>query len=159
MTVKKQYNIGDIVWIYGITNGRSTKGTVIQTFTVDQDNWDPNRVHYVISVPTEIEPLLEVRTWETISETKDGHVGSMRDAFSDPDASIKMIRRTGLAVTSDGNFDYSEEDDISPDEIHAALDASQLPRNDVIFKPVTKENNTPRKRYPPRKKKRDTNQS
>ena len=81
MTVKKQYSIGDTVWIYGVSQGKSTEGKVVQTFAVDQEGWDPDMVHYVIAVPTEIEYLLEVRTWETISQTKDGHVGSLREVF------------------------------------------------------------------------------
>ena len=92
MTVKKKYAVGDTVWIYGISknNVKSTQGTVIKVFTIDYDNYN-KEPHYLVEVPTEIEPLLEVRTWHTISQTKDGHVGGIRDAFSDTDAAHKML--------------------------------------------------------------------
>jgi len=154
MTVKKKYNIGDTVWVYGITNGKSTEGTVIKTFNIDLDNWDQEQTYYVVAVPTEIEPLLEVRTWETISQDKDGHVGSLRTAFEDPDAALKLLRRTGLTLTNDGDYAFREDenDDPSPEQIHKALIKSQT---DVAHAPmVYKDNSKPaRKRYPPRKKK------
>ena len=156
MTVKKQYNIGDTVWIYGVSNGKSTEGKVVQTITIDQEGWDPNTVHYVIAIPTEIEYLLEVRTWETISETKDGHVGGMREAFKNPDAGIRLMRRTGVDLTSEGDLEqHDEDDDISPDAIHAALEKSQ---KDSSHQPlVIKEPRPARKRYPSRKKKTNAN--
>jgi len=82
--------------------------------------------------------LLEVRTWHTISQTKDGHVGGIRDAFSNTDAAHKMLLRTGVAVISvDDDEELNEEidrfqehmleedDDINPDLIHAAMLRSQ----------------------------------
>ena len=158
MTVKKQYSIGDTVWIYGVSNGKSTEGKVVQTFTVDQDGWDPDQVHYVIAIPTEIEYLLEVRTWETISETKDGHVGGMREAFKNPDAGIRLMRRTGVDLTSEGEFEEpeqpEEDDDISPEAIHAALEKSQ---KDASHQPLVIKENKARRRYPSRKKKPNAN--
>jgi len=154
MTVKKKYNVGDVVWIYGITSGRSTEGRVIKTFRIDLDDYDPEQVYYVVAVPTEIEPLLEVRTWETISQDKDGQIGAMRDTFEDPDAALKVLRRTGLTLTNDGDYAFREDenDDPSPEQIHKALIKSQT---DVAHAPIVYKDNTKpsRKRYPPRKKK------
>ena len=141
MTVKKKYNVGDTVWIYGISrnNVKSTQGTILKVFTIDYDGFN-KEPHYVIGIPTEIEMLLEIRTWHTISQTKDGHVGGVREAFSDPDAAHKMLSRTGMAVISvdeessdvvtSEEFDrfeehMADEDEISPDAIHAALEKSQ----------------------------------
>jgi hypothetical protein len=137
MTVKKKYAVGDTVWIYGISknNVKSTQGTVIKVFTIEYGNYN-KEPHYLVEVPTEIEPLLEVRTWHTISQSKDGHVGSVREVFSDPDASHKMLSRTGMAfistddeVSEDGT-ETTHEDDMyedgpSPEEIHAAMLRSQ----------------------------------
>lgn len=168
MTVKKRYSVGDTVWIYGITknNVKSTQGIVIKIFTIDYGNYN-KEPHYLVEVPTEIEPLLEVRTWHTISQTKDGHVGSVRDAFSDADAAHKMLARTGMAVIStddeeftgdghdgmDSTLDeyYIDEDHIDPDIIHAAMEKSQ---KDASHGPmVVKEAKPKRRNYPPRKKK------
>jgi len=174
MSIKKKYNIGDVVWIYGVSknNIKSTEGKIVQTFIIRQEGWSQN-IHYVIAIPTEIEPLLEVRTWETISQTKDGHVGSLREAFTDPDAAHRMLARTGMAIistndefTGDGHngigsvslneeFDRHEEhmadeDNISADAIHAALEKS---KQDVSHGPlVMKETKTKRRTYPRKKK-------
>jgi hypothetical protein len=153
MTVKKKYNVGDTVWIYGIQrdNVKSTQGTVVKAFTIE----GYNEVHYVVEIPTEIEPLLEIRTWQTISQTADGHVGSLREAFSDPDAAHKMLSRTGMAVISldeEENDDTGSfaEDDISPDAIHAALEKS---RQDVTHSPLNLKSEKPKRRNFSRKKK------
>ena len=153
MTVKKKYNVGDTVWIYGIQrdNVKSTQGTVVKAFTIE----GYNEVHYVVEIPTEIEPLLEIRTWQTISQTADGHVGSLREAFSDPDAAHKMLSRTGMAVISledeenDDTVSFAE-DDISPDAIHAALEKS---RQDVSHGALNLKSEKPKRRNFARKKK------
>ena len=155
MTVKKKYNVGDTVWIYGISqnNAKSTQGTVVKSFNIE----GYNDMHYVVSISTEIEPLLEIRTWQTISQTKDGHVGSLREAFSDPEAAHRMLARTGMAVisedeefTGDGHDGMGsfEEDDISPDAIHAALEKS---KQDVSHGPLNLKEK-PKRRYFKKKK-------
>jgi hypothetical protein len=155
MTVKKKYNVGDTVWIYGISknNVKSTQGTVVKIFVIDYNGFN-NEPHYVISIPTEIENLLEIRTWHTISQTQDGHVGSIREIFTDPDASHKMLSRTGMAIIStdedsDNTDSTLDEDDPSADEIHAALEQSQ--KNGEHGPLVTKA--APRKRQYYKKKK------
>jgi hypothetical protein len=160
MTVKKKYNVGDTVWIYGISkdNIKSTQGKILKVFTIDYDGFN-NEPHYVIGVPTEIEMLLEVRTWHTISQTRDGHVGSIRDAFSNPDAAHKMLSRTGMAIISvdeelneeSDRFEehMAEEDDIDPNLIHAALEQSQ---KDGEHGPLVTKTNKPRKPYYKKKK-------
>lgn len=159
MTVKKKYNVGDTVWIYGVSraNDKSTQGTVVKSFNIE----GYNDMHYVVSIPTEIEPLLEIRTWQTISQTKDGHVGSLREAFSDPDAAHRMLARTGVAFISDADEDYDgdghdgmgsfadEEDDVSAEAIHAALEKS---KQDVSHSPLNLKDAKPKRRYFKKKK-------
>ena len=160
MTVKKKYNVGDTVWVYGIsrTNEKSTQGKVIKVFTIDYGNYN-NEPYYLVEIPTEIEPLLEVRTWHTISQSKDGHVGSIREAISEPDAARKFLSTIGVKfISNDGKYigdghdgmgSTLEEDDPSADEIHAALEKSQ---KDGEHGPlVTKQ--APRKRQYFKKKK------
>ena len=151
MSVKKKYNVGDTVWIYGIsrTNEKSTQGTVIKSFVIDYKGFN-DEPHYVIGIPTEIEMLLEIRTWHSISQSKDGHVGSIREAISEPDAARKWLSTLGVKFTSEDGMDSSpEEDDPSADEIHAALEQSQ---KDGEHGPlVTKQ--APRKRQYFKKKK------
>lgn len=159
MTVKKKYNVGDTAWIYGVsrTNATSTQGTVVKAFNIE----GYSNTHYVVEIPTEIEPLLEIRTWQTISQTKDGHVGSLREAFEDPDAARKMLARTGMAVISVDEEEFEgdghdgmgsvadEDDDISPDAIHAALEKSQ---HDSSHAPLNLKDNKPKRRYFKKKK-------
>jgi hypothetical protein len=159
MTVKKKYNVGDTVWIYGISriNNDSTQGKILKVFTIDYDGFN-NEPHYIIGITTEIEMLLEVRTWHTISQTKDGHVGSIRDAFSNPDAAHRMLSRTGMAIISsdeelkeedDIKEHMAEEDDIDPNLIHAALEQSQ---KDGEHGPLVTKSNKPRRPYYKKKK-------
>jgi hypothetical protein len=160
MTVKKKYSVGDTVWIYGVSrdNIKSTQGKIFKVFTIDYDGFN-NEPHYVIGIPTEIEMLLEIRTWHTISQTRDGHVGGIRDAFSNPDAAHKMLLRTGMAVISDDEelneesdkFEehMAEEDDIDPNLIHAALEQSQ---KDGEHGPLVTKSNKPRRPYYKKKK-------
>ena len=150
MTVKKKYNVGDTAWIYGIsrTNLKSTQGTVVKSFSIE----GYNDMHYVISIPTEIEPLLEIRTWQTISQTADGHVGSLRESFEDPDAAHRMLSRTGMTLISTDDMDNisDEEDNISPEAIHAALEKS---KQDVTHSPLNLKDAKPKRRNFTRKKK------
>ena len=161
MTVKKKYNVGDVVWIYGVrrANDNSTQGTVVKSFNIE----GYNDMHYVVSIPTEIEPLLEIRTWQTISQTKDGHVGSLREAFENPDAAHRMLARTGMTIisvdeefTSNGHDGmhskldeyYIDEDHIDPEIIHAAMEKS---KQDVSHSPLNLKE-TPKRRYFKKKK-------
>jgi len=158
MTVKKKYSVGDTVWIYGVSknNVKSTQGKVLKIFTIEDFRNEP---HYVIGIPTEIETLLEIRTWHTISQTRDGHVGGIRDAFSDPDAAHKMLSRTGMVVISDDEelneesdrFEehIADDDEVSPEEIHAALEQSQ---KDGEHGPLVTKTNKPRRPYYKKKK-------
>lgn len=128
MNVKKKYNVGDTVWIYGIsrTNEKSTQGTVIKSFVIDYKGFN-NEPHYVIGIPTEIDMLLEIRTWHSISQTKDGNVGSIREAFEDPDAARKWLGKIGinLASVDEVQNEALDEDGPSSDEIRAALEKSE----------------------------------
>jgi hypothetical protein len=109
MKVKKQYSIGDTVWIYGIDSrfNVSVKGKVVHTCMIE--NFADE--HYIVAVPTEIEPLLEVRTWHNISQTKDGHVGSIREALQNPAAARKFLARAGIGLTETPDNDGEQEPD------------------------------------------------
>jgi hypothetical protein len=160
MKIKKQYNIGDTVWIYGIGNNRkSSKGTVIKSFKIDYESFN-DEVHYVISIPTEIENLLELRTWHTISQTEHGHVGSVREAFIDAEPARKLLAKTGMAFVSEDEEEFTGdgmgsladeyEDGPSADEIHAALEKS---RKNSEHGPLITRDSKPKRRNYHRKKK------
>lgn len=159
MKVKKHYNIGDIVWIYGINSlsNKSTQGKVVHSFQMT--GYDG--VFYIVAVPTEIEDLLEVRTWHNISQDQRGPVGSFREAVQDPVTAKKFLSRVGIVMedgalhnpddeyTGDERDDMGGtleeyEDDISPDAIHAAMERSQ---KSSTMPPLNLKDHPPKRRY------------
>lgn len=146
-TIKTTYNTGDIVWVYGISmvENKLTKGTIVKTFELDNDN----NVYFVVAVPTHIEPLLQVRTWETISQDQYGPVGGLRDALRSLDADANHKKMSELGYLYDMPS-VAVEDDPSPEEINGVIDRILESSKQTILKPkVTK----PRTRYYNRKKK------
>lgn len=143
MEVKKKYTVGDTVWIYGISRGKNTKGKIIAKVDLSSAGYAPDIEHYVVSIPSSIEPLLEIRTWETISQDEAGPVGALRELGVDIDAEHKKVSHVG--------YDYIEDqDDPTPDEIMAALEKSS---SGLTHKPLHIKDNKPKKKYYPRKKK------
>ena len=110
MKVKKKYKVGDIAWVYGIDSrfNVSKEATVVAICKIDGYDYE----HYIMSIPTEIEPLLEIRSWHSISQTKDGHVGSIREALADPSAAKKFLSRIGVGLidSNDENEQETEPD-------------------------------------------------
>jgi hypothetical protein len=107
MSVKKYYRPGDTVWIYGVSRKESkpTQGSVVHYFTLDHAGYNED-VHYVISVPNEIEPLLEVRTWHNISQDVQGPVGMFRSLVppENLDAVNKKLSQIGLDLDHEINM-------------------------------------------------------
>lgn len=71
--IKTKYEIGDTVWIHGLSReNKLTKGKIIEF--VDLSSKGYHGIHYIVAVSTAIEDLLEIRTWETISQDAEGPV-------------------------------------------------------------------------------------
>ena len=145
MTVKKEYKVGDTVWIYGIDSlqNKSRKGTVIKSFFIDNFTDE----HYVISVPTEIEDLLEIRTWHTISQDENGPVGSIRETVTDLYPTKKFLSRVGFNLVSD--MPLADEDEPTPEQIHAAIERSKKAGE---HNPLYAKESKPKRRYFKKKK-------
>lgn len=107
MKTKKKYKIGDTAWIYGVDHKYNVakEATVVSTVKIDGYSYD----HYILSIPTEIEPLLEIRSWHNISQDKNGPVGSIREAVADPDSTKKFLSRLGVDLI--GTQGHDEADD------------------------------------------------
>ena len=124
MVVKKQYAVGDTVWIYGVnrSNTKPVQGKVIKI--VDLEGYSVGN-HYIIEIPTHIEPILEVRTWHNMSQDEKGPVGSLRN-LGNFESTIKFAGTVGFAFDDNPTLDSSldDEDGPSAEEIHAALDQS-----------------------------------
>jgi hypothetical protein len=142
MTVKKSYNVGDAVWIYGInrSNVKPAKGKIIKVVDLSDSGYTVGD-HYVIEVPSHIEPLLEIRSWHNISQDEKGPVGSLRN-LGNFESTIKFVSTVGFAF--DDNPELDSEDDISPDQIHAALDKSL---KDTEHAPLNLKSEKPKRRY------------
>ncbi len=138
MTIKKDYAIGDTVWIHGVGKEKKlTKGTVVKTCNINY--WgDSSTTYYIVAIPTHIDPLLEIRTWETISEDSTGPIGGFRN-FDDLDATNKLLGRSGYLYDS-----VTEEDDPSDEQIQAAINKSL---NSQLHQPlILKDANKPKTR-------------
>lgn len=72
--MKQEYNVGETAWIYfGDHKGELTEGTVVHKFRLD--GWLSTPWHYVIEIPTSIDPILEVRDPWTMSPAEDQPIG------------------------------------------------------------------------------------
>lgn len=119
MIIKKSYEVGDSVWIYGIdkANKNPVHGTVIKKIDLSDAGYE-NGPYYIIEIPTHIEPLFEIRTWENISQDEKGPVGLFRD-LNDFEPSKKYMSKMGFDTA-----ELDELDDPDPAEICAALEKS-----------------------------------
>jgi len=145
MNVKKHYKVGDDVWIFGITvENKITKGKVISA--VDLSTVGFIEPHYIISIPTHIEPLLEIRTWQTMSQDENGPIGSLRELGGVTNVDNKKMRQAGYVYAPDSHYD----DDPSPDQIMAALEKST---DGLTHKPLQIKEAKPKRKYYPKRKK------
>lgn len=151
MAVKKSYNVGDSAWIYGInrSNTKSVHGKVIKVVDLSESGYTIGD-HYIIEIPTHIEPILEVRTWHNISQDATGPVGSLRE-LGNFESTIKFAGTVGFAFDDNPLLDSDIEDDgPSADEIHAALDQSL---KNTEHAPLNLKSEKPKRRNFARKKK------
>jgi hypothetical protein len=149
MTVKKQYAVGDAVWIYGInrSNTKPVQGKVIKA--IDLSSAGYTYEHYVIEVPSHIEPLLEIRTWHNISQDEKGPVGSLRN-LGNFESTIKFAGTVGFVFDEAPELDSTDDEDgINAEQIHAALQKSQM---DMEHAPLNLKSEKPKRRYFKKKK-------
>jgi len=143
MSVKKEYQVGDSVWVYGIApSNKITKGTVV--YKVDIPGYVST--NYVIAIPTHIEDLLEVRTWHNISQDEHGPIGAFRELGEDLSSTKKLIAKTGFTASDE----FEDLDEPTAEEIHAAIEKS---RQATTHSPLNLKETKPKKRFYSRKKK------
>ena len=115
--VKQKYKVGDQAWIYGIAAGpgynRLTAGTVVHEMEIE----GYSDIHYVIAISNGIQDLLEVRTWEEISQDDKGPIGSFRKLLMNQPATQKKLLRTGMRLPEvDMNPEFTEVPDVGSDQ-------------------------------------------
>ena len=116
-SIKKEYNIGDSAWIYGVAAGpgynRLVRGTVVYSMEIP----DYAGTHYVMAISNGIEDLLEVRTWGSMSQDDTGPVGSFRELLMNRPAEQKMILRTGMRLPDiELNPEFVDEPESNQDQ-------------------------------------------
>lgn len=151
MTTKKSYKVGDEVWIYGInrSNTKPVAGKVIKVVDLSSAGYTMGD-HYIIEIPTAIDPLLEIRSWHSMSQDEKGPVGSLRD-LGNIESTIKFAGTVGFAFDDHPDLDSSLEDEEGPsaEEIHAALDQSL---KNTEHTPLNLQGEKPKRRYFKKKK-------
>lgn len=138
MEIKKQYEINEDAWIH-LGNGKLHKGRVVDYFDLRHAGYPKDTEFYVIEIPTEIEPLLEVRTWEQISQDQKGPIGAYRQLkVGTHFATVKSLGKVGISMPtaqpteiqidveksedSVENDEFSDIYDPTPEEVNAALE-------------------------------------
>jgi hypothetical protein len=116
-SVKKEYKIGDNAWVYGVTTGpgynRPCEGQVIHSLEIPGHS----ELHYIVEIQNGIEPLLEVRTWGTMSQDAKGPVGSLREVLMNRHAEQKMLLRTGMRLPDvELNPEFVDEQESDQDQ-------------------------------------------
>jgi hypothetical protein len=131
MKVKKFYNLGESAWIHGVdfTNNHLKEGTVVKHFRIDYDGFNDEIIYFVVAIPSSIEPLLEIRTWDTMSQDQNGPVGGLRSNNTDIAVDKKVLSKVGLTLNHSDQpelgLEFEEELDPTPEQIHAAMERSQ----------------------------------
>jgi hypothetical protein len=115
--IKKSYKVGDSAWIYGIEAGfgynRLTEGRVVHEMEIEGY---PD-THYVIAISNSVQDLLEVRTWEEISQDSSGPTGSFREILMNDHATQKKLLRTGMRLPKvELNPDYLDDASTESDQ-------------------------------------------
>lgn len=145
MTDNKKYAVGDIVWIAGVSrnNAKLTRGTVIKVLDLTPEGF--SETQYLIGIPTEIETLLEVRTWGTMSSTDKGPLNFYHHIRENLAATLKVVNQVGFVADED-----AVHDDPTPEQIHAAIEASL---KNATHAPLSLRTNKSKPKFRPRKKK------
>lgn len=145
---RKSYRTGETVWICGISSNQNklTKGKVIKKIDLESAGYSKDQFFYIVSIDTVIEPLLEIRTWETISQDDQGPVGGLRDLHGqfDIDSTSRVLSEFGYS------YQTTNQEDPTPDEIHAAILKSQ--QQSAHSPLILKESKPTRRRYFKKKK-------
>ena len=167
MKIKKQYELNEDAWIH-LGNGKLSKGKVIDIFDLAHAGYNKDTEFYIIEIPTEIDPLLEVRTWEQISQDAKGPIGAYRSIRQNI-ATKKFLGKVGIDVPMEEQVvpktiekpakleevvaDFEESLDIydpSPEEVNAAIERS-LKQNKEMYTSKVSLSEQPKRFYGKRK--------
>jgi hypothetical protein len=96
--MKNEYNIKDRVWIH---NGEQSlvEGRVVEIVDLEHlgEGHDPKRELYIIEIPTPIEPVYEVRTFDAISPDAEGPIMLYRN-LQGVVAANRLLKKVGVKL-------------------------------------------------------------
>jgi len=98
MTIKKEYDIKDVVWIH-LGEQTLVKGRVVEIIDLEHLNEGYSRDHelYVIEISTPIEPVYEVRNYDQISPDADGPLMIYRN-LEGVAAANRLLKKVGVRL-------------------------------------------------------------
>lgn len=170
--MKTQYEIKDKVWIH-IGERKLVEGRVVEIIDLEhlKEGHDPEQELYIIELKTGIEDIYEVRSFDQISPDAKGPINAYRKNKDYALKGQRFLNKIGIKLPVDGpdplvelareiNEDLQdrEDDDPTPEQIHAAMAAAEQGPT-TIYQPVAKKKFTkPRSKKPyNRRKKPDAN--
>ena len=158
--MKTEYNIKDKVWIH-IGERNLTEGRVVEIITLDHlnENHRPGYELYVIEIKTGIDDVYEVRDFEQISPDAKGPIGLFRELKAEMIGAKRYLKKVGVSIPVD-EPDYIvelakeidtaltgqeyEDDEPTPEQIHAAIERAERAKNDQFRIPVPKKTDNKR---------------
>jgi hypothetical protein len=150
--MKNEYNIKDI------SERNLVKGRVVEIFDLEhlKEGHSKDSELYVIELNTGIEDVYEVRTFEQISPDARGPINLFRKQ-ADVVENNRLLKKIGMPIplvgtTLEEALALDDEDDISPDRIHAALDERLKEAEHPPLMPGV--NATPKRKFYKRKPKK-----
>lgn len=162
MKIKKQYELKDTVWVH-IGSNKLTKGKIVDYFDLEHAGYSKDTEFYVVEIQTGIDPILEIRTWEQISQDANGPIGAYRELKELDFATKKFLGKVGIelpVVTEEEKNEFPPVMDLdkdpydpTPEEINAAIERAERAKNDM-YRGTGNIAEKPKKRnFPPRGRK------
>jgi hypothetical protein len=153
--MKKEINIKDLVWIH-IGERKLSKGRVVEIIDLEHLNEGHSKDNelYVIELKTSIEDIYEVRTFDTISLDPRGPINLFKK--QDTHLEQRFLKKVGMimpnaegVIPADDYVEGADLEEPTPEQIHAAMERSQLSVQHEPLSAVKK----PKKFYAKRTKK------
>lgn len=97
--MKNTYEIKDKVWIH-ISEPDLVEGRIVEIIDLDHLNegHSPNEVLYIIEIPSSIEPVYEVRTYEQISSGPSEPINLYKSLGHNAVTANRALKKVGLVL-------------------------------------------------------------
>ena len=134
MQIKKRYEINDPVWIH-ISSGKLTKGKVVDYFDLEHAGYPKTTEFYTIEIVTHIDPILEIRTWEQMSQDAKGPIGVYR-LMKNSAETTKFLGKVGIELPASVD-EETDALDPTPEQVNAAIERAERASKEMYNSPLT----------------------